>query len=432
MTDFRSHHALKLIADAGFPLLGDSQHLSQENFLHLKASYEEWSRKRDANLLAHLNEKSTSFRVAPPYGDRVFGIAHNVSWYFDEVLVRDPITAILKQLENAPVHEQIQGVVRTAQLLMRSRSLLEAGYVLLYGPSAIPFLPENTPDQYKELAKIPSLRSALIQAAHCGLARTTLPTGQTVDLYQVNLDGAGVIGVGKVKLAAGESLAIPLNAQLPKVTPEELIRTLGKEVFERLDGTFAREIYYTAQATQNAGTLKASSLFDHVAHEAILNHLHDPKNRAQQDATIRAFNLALPYLKNISSEQLMELRGKMPNAFLEFRSSLALLATQSTKEGSHLIPEGMELEVSKSITSLESELQAVLKKERWKGYAGLVTAGLGTLAGIAFSNPTTAIASIATGAMAVASARGEYSSTLTRLSGRPFSFLWLASKTPKK
>src|SRR5262249_51227123 len=121
--------------------------------------YLAWAAERDAALGAHLAEAPNAFRCALKYTDRVFATAYQVLWYFDEIVVPDPISRALSTDDASP--NSLALVKRRLLILAKFRQSIECGYMLLAGPNLIPLVPKEVPSEVTTFAQRPEVEATL-------------------------------------------------------------------------------------------------------------------------------------------------------------------------------------------------------------------------------------------------------------------------------
>ncbi len=96
MTGYNSNWIFKLATNYGIPLdVGAIASMSDDEFESFRGEYKELSTSRDLALDRYTSYKPSLFRVYLPYSDEAFGLASQIVWYLDEVIIRDPIPFIL-------------------------------------------------------------------------------------------------------------------------------------------------------------------------------------------------------------------------------------------------------------------------------------------------------------------------------------------------
>lgn len=89
---------LELAESMGLPKLAGS---IDETFVRRVEEYIEvyraWAQDRDRAVMRHLLESPNAYRVMVPASPDAFGLAARSSWYFDEVIVEDPLASVVSQ-----------------------------------------------------------------------------------------------------------------------------------------------------------------------------------------------------------------------------------------------------------------------------------------------------------------------------------------------
>ena len=96
----RSSHIFTLASEVGIPLtINEVDVPGDDAFKRFSERYRAWASQRDDSLISHLLRTPTLFRSYLPFSRRVFAVAYQVVWYFDELVVRDPVLSKVDQLD---------------------------------------------------------------------------------------------------------------------------------------------------------------------------------------------------------------------------------------------------------------------------------------------------------------------------------------------
>jgi hypothetical protein len=425
--DYLSFPLFDIAEEVGIRLQpGIDEPLQDEQYEAFCGRYRSWAQQRDVLLREHLARGSQLFRVLLPYTNRAFGVAYQLQWYFDEMLIRDPVGVLL---ENQPGDHQLEDrKVRLRQLiqvLAQFLPALKAGHLLLYGQGARDEPPKIEGERLEELAAQPEIQKALMEAIRWGLEPRTAEDGREWLVFQAWLDTAGAFG-WHTKALQGQatSPAIVVGETLRQVSRDEIERVLGADTVQRTKDLFPAEINGTLRNLAVASSMSATPLFDRLVDGLIIEAASNiPQGAFTQ---IGALNVALPYLEGVSPDALVQLRQDDPEAFAEFRLLMNDLVRRAQ---SGMLTEPLEQAAAREILphlrKLEGEFEALKRTRRYAAVLGLAAIAGGVLAGVVLAPVAGAVAAV--GVPAAASLLGS----LEREGGlvsNPFYWLWRARR----
>ncbi len=434
-----SDKLFEIAAESDIPLgPGQQAEMTDEQFDSFKNRYRSWARKRDESLLAYLSRTPRLFRAFLAPTRRAFSIAKQVAWYLDEVIVRDPLPALLA--ENAGKIEERKIRLREGlQFLAGLREFIEAGYVLLAGRGVVdsppPCLnPDELPRLVVAIAQDPSVRSALKEAVRCGYDERPDSLGRPVRIYQLRLDYGELFGFDTIEVPALQTVGIPdhfIGETLPRTTKASLLGKLSVDPFEGMQSLLCHEVHRTLQVVEAAQNLNAAMLFDRQVDEVIVKRCGVELDNRKQDASVTVFDLALPYFRNVPAVRLLELRQDLPSAFLDFRSRLldiVVTARQRTDVDFEELTRKVQLVVIPQIRRLDAEMKA-LRKHKILACGYPLLAVVGGLVGARLGISDTITLTGAVGS-AIQSMRAitDHGSARAMLESNPFYFIWKAGR----
>ncbi len=432
----RSAQIFELATQAGIPLSpGEEEVLDDADFLRFCESYRAWATERDRVLRTYLDATPLPSRCYVPYNPRVFYVTHEVMWYFDEVVVRDPVGLSMPPLDAVDLEKHKVQMRNAIQLLGQFRKSVEDGYMLLAGDDIIPQLGDVTPPVVNELLGRPELIEVLDQAVRFGMDKRSDDQGRIWTVFDAHLDSGWMAGWHVQQLVGtARSPTIVVGESLPRSTALSVSSAIGAEVYESVRPLYAREIHWILHAAALAGSLKAAALVDRQLDAATLALAGNPGiDLRRQAATVGTFNLTLPYLQGVPADRLAEIRNAMPEAFHDFRARMSGIVLRAMNEDPHnaqeLARSLVEQELVPQVRALELEMKAITSKTRILGYGVPLVTALGTLYGAAGGITMVAILPmVVAGAAAAVKAAADSVAGRTKLEGNPFYFLWRAQR----
>lgn len=436
MTNHLSKDIFSIASEFGIPFVfGQREPMSDDDFVKFRDRYLTWSKKRDEALRHYLTHYPQLFRVLLPYTTRVFTLASQVVWYIDELIIRDPIIKLLDNNKESAIEENKDQLQQIIQVLAQFKNAIEGGYILLYGQPFVGATSTTAADLASKLISISEIRQALDEAAYCGFTRANDSFGNPVGIYQISLDTAGIFGfdIKSIKVGPGQSYATPaINVynRLPRVTKQQLQSLVSNDPFKQMDSTYIHEIEATLVVLEAAQRANAAVMFDRIVDSIVIDHTHLPIDPNKQNANVQVLNVVAPYLKNIPSDRLQDIRDKMPNAFKDFRARLYEIVSAGMKNGVGSAADlhmQIDREIVPSLRSLESELNAETKRSRILGYGAPALAAIGSLIGTIVNHPVPEYITLGSTAVSLAAA-ADTARTKEKLKGSPFYFLWKANQ----
>ncbi len=430
----------QLARDAGIPLdPGEEDVLEDQVLLQFCERWKSWAKKRDQAVQMHLGSSGSCFRSYLPYNSRTFRVAYETLWYFDELIVSDPLETVICSVNpDEDDYEQKKQTLReTIQLLHRFRQALESGYLLLVGRSFLVNLGEEGSVATAALLRDPSVVAHLDQTVRYGLRKGTTPDGRDYWVYEADVDSGGLIGMTLEKPQAGDSIPLPkVGKPLPRATLEEIRQEFGEEQLTKVRDLYPREVERTLRNIVTAHSFSAAALFDRPVDATILARAALPKGSAcKTTRAIAQLNLVLPFLKDVPPDRLLELRDNMPDAFREFRATVAEIVERVCRENpdgaAEALPNIADRDVLGAIRRLELEMKAIGKKTRLLGCGLSTILTVGSLIGASLGVDAVAFLAGITGAATSVIGAGAHSvEGRTRAKGSPYYFLWRARQNP--
>lgn len=428
--------AFSLAADSGIPL-DPSMSISDESFERFRQEYSRLAGQRDAELRASLLSSQGQLRAHIPFSERTYSRALETSWFFDEMIVRDPVAVSLARAPRLSQADAKEDLRTTLAHLSVARPALRAGYMRLFGPDLLPLtsdtqLEVDDRDVVNRLMTRQDVRDALRAGARYGCGSVTLPDGQTCRLYTVSYDSGGMCGIlDQIRIEpAGQVILMIVRNGLPEISRAELLGLVRGDVDEAMQRLFEREIFAGLTAAENAQRLGCALVSDKPHTGTILaaagGRAVDPSTQLAADA----FELVVPYLRGVSCERLMALRGSEPLAFRDFRYELLAALEQAQRESpADATRRAREVLARRAVPNLR-----VLTNEMgaWAAKAGLLAGTVpavvlaGSFFAASFQQPTMVAASVLSASLAALAAASSLATERGKMMSNPFYFFWKA------
>jgi hypothetical protein len=432
----RSDFMFGLAKDYEIPLRrGQTEPFTDEALEKFTNDYLARSDQRDAVLMRYVENNPSLFRLFIPFSERAYDTARQIVWYADEIIIRDPISIILRSTYENFEHKKWH-LVNTLQSLYDYRDAISGGYMLLYGTSSVPPLPIEIPNSVLSVIDKPEVHIALRDAAYYGYEQVPdIVDGRIVKLLQVKLDSGEVMSITTPILEPGATanVTLPLGRDLSPISQEEFISMAGEEIFhnDQIRSMFAREVHRAINVALSAQKMRAAAMYDRPVDVTLLANsgvAPDKKPAVHQ----KILDLTVPHVKGVEPERLLDIRTQSPNAFIEFRGKLwDLVSTGIANEdmSAEELKSKFDIEISSHLNKLQSELQSEITKANIIGRGIPLVMGLGTLAGWYFGLPAPALMATALGGITTAvTAHGDNAKATEKAKGHPFYFLWKSQR----
>jgi hypothetical protein len=136
---------------------------------------------------------------------------------------------------------------------------------------------------------------------------------------------------------------------------KEMISDIGKEKFPEAINEF-----YDALIHSKA--LNSSSLFYKEIDYLLIDRLnHEHLNKTKQQYNDLALKFTLPYVEEIPPEYLVDIKLKLPNAFLDFRATISEIIIEAVNEEPNVPIEVIRHKIDSKLYKLLGDLDSEMK-----------------------------------------------------------------------
>jgi hypothetical protein len=401
MTSYKSNFIFDLANE--FEILnrsGEPNEFTDEAFEAFYKKYKEVSELRDYALSHYLQSTPKLFRCHIPFSKWAIPIMTQVVWYYDEIVVNDPLLEIMRseKLALEKKKHDIQDVIR---FLRSFRESLDGGYVLFGGDKILPCNTGSFIQESESIVGVAEVSKAFEEISLIMKKPSPINDNQEDDMTQLEVMYNGfwtetrsmgmyipqhLIDSGKL----GNEIMYDFTRGYKRISKEDLF-AFGKEsMFQTLVREYRKDIEIVLETIANAQRFNAPVLFYRdadtvVAKNYALQHsLPDQKLTADQTV----YKFSLPYVNGIPPERLFDLKIKIPNAFRDFRSLLYNIVQETMKATSDPaeIKYRIEQEVQSHLRKLQVEMSSANTKALFHGLAiptavlagslGLISSGI--------------------------------------------------------
>lgn len=357
--------------------------ITNEDFLNFCNEYKNHAKIRDRNLINHVQGNPVLFRTFIPYNRNLPFTLSQVVWYYDEIIVADPLRGMMMKEERnvIEIQDDKKYVYEVIQFLKRFQDSIEEGFVLLSSDNAFPKFEDDIKENksYLDLIEDKEVLTELEKLIDIGI--------QKLDGKNINGVIAEYRGLRTMKFVPTTNKAEAFMSFVDKYergTPEDLER-LGMR--DMIEGDMRKSfVYDIGSITSNlliAENFKSHAMFSRKLDEAVLRKLNMNVNNYKSDYNNTAFKVTLPFVSGIPTERLVELRMKMPNIFEDFRhhmAELVLKIQEEEKDNPEMVNYKVKGEINKQLIQFEKEQNIALKRTKVIGIGTPVLSLLGTLA----------------------------------------------------
>ena len=430
-----SSDPFEIARDLAIPLNeGAPYDFDDDTYFEYVKRYREWAVIRDKGLAVYLAKTPDLFRCFIPFNNpNTYRICSQVVWYYDEIIIADPMNFLLDDIPAAEIERKLPGnknILRQCLGLLNYFNIpIRAGYLLLAGRGVLPKLNDPPPEILDYLVRNDELKRVLENAVRFGLEKRYTEKGSVCYVWDANLYSGFAVGfIMPGPVYGGKSAAYLLGETLPVATIEEI--TALSPVHIDLTDTYKAELRYIVKSALLGSSISAAVLYDRELDAKTLG-LVQPRDFdiSRQIDAIMPLVLTLPYLENVPPELLQDLRIIMPDSFLVLRSNLVSIIRDAVRKDPENAIRIAQTEIARvvlpELSKLDAEVKAAAKKAKLAALGIPVSIGVGYL----FGNVLGVIPSV--GALGFAyKAFSDYIATLDLIKANPFYFLWKARRRP--
>lgn len=375
-----------------FSKLGSPNYWSDDDLESFTLKYKQQADYRDEALYNYLTNSINLFRCHLPYSKWTLAVARNVVWYYDELIITDPILDLLKN-PHKDLEYQKNRLQNALKFILEFKESIIGGYILFAGDRLVP----NKTGSFKTESELLITDSKVLEGFEnlTLIAKKASPINDNVEdnLTHLHTEYNGMWGENK-----SMSMYIPdhiLNkGKLDNgiffdfVTPFQVARkedliAMGKvDMLTCFQSDYAKDITIVLEAITNAQRFNAPVLFYRDVDRTVAKQyalLNSNPNSHTVSKTI--YDFTTPYLKDIPPDRLFEIRNQIPQSFNDFRYFLYELVVKTMKSTNN--PDEIKYKIDQEVNSMFNKLQVEINnvERKWKvhGLAAPIIAGIGTL-----------------------------------------------------
>jgi len=435
---YKSSEIFSLIEDIGYSIDSGAP-LTDEQLETFISKYRFWSYHRDQAVVNYLTGTKKLFRGYIPFDQRALQTAIEISWYFDELVIYDPIKMWIGAVEkNKEVESAKYNIPQIFQILKRLRYALDEGYLILSGTPSHVIAEDPDPEIIKSLSENSDIIKALNEAIRFGIVDRLDSERRVWKLWHAVLPSGAAIGWVPPNIKWSGTLSSPgyrVGEELPLASYDELKHLLRFDPYDILRNRYPVEIKRTLRIAGLSTYFGSVPVFSRIADGQILAIADGQKPLYEKSSMIlSALNLSLPFLHGVPPERILDIREAIPMAFQDFRNTMVELIDEFRKEfrkeQQDIDPEEYlrvksERKLIPLIRNLDGELKAASRKARILGYGLPTVAALGSLVGcVAGFQPNSLLTALLASPLASVKAAADFKKQETLAQANSVYFLW--------
>jgi hypothetical protein len=366
-----------------FSLSGTANEFTDEAFNLFCDKYKSLSQQRDTALFQYLNSTPNLFRTHLPHSKWAIAVAFSVVWYYDELIVSDPVLQLINSDKTTPEQKKYH-LQQLLTFLKSCRESIDGGFLLFSGNDLTPDKTGLFEAESKSLVNVPQVLDAFEQISR--MVKKSSPINENVadNLTQLEILYDGLWGEIRTmgmyipphvfdanKLTNG--IYYDFMTPYQRLTKEELISFNKADMLESLKHEYSKDISIVLETITNAQRLNSPVLFYREA-DCIAAKSYAASNNKQvvdllTDTTI--YDCLVPYVDGIPAERLFDVRNQVPEAFKDFRAFLfeLVMKTMKSTDNPAEFKFKVDNEINKMIRQLSVEMNNSKNKWRFQGIA---------------------------------------------------------------
>jgi hypothetical protein len=359
-----------------------------ENYIGFCREYIEQSKIRDKYLKEYLRNNPNLFRTFLPWRPYIFGTVFQLQWYYDEIIVYDPIFFEITHFKSGQIEKDKQNLRGVLGYLNRLKDNINEGFLLFGSYDAFSTDPKIIDDnKFETLLSIPELREECDRLVE--VYKMQSEEGKQKEYFNIrcfyrNKQNFFTVykDVEKLKDENGYGITFDLvGSEYTRITLEDI---KAGDFYDRAFDSFKEDYPFEIKEILNyvdiGSTIKTPVLFNNRLDELVLSNIsnHDKiiKSKAND-----YYKLILPFVDGIPPERLYDLRTNMPSSFIDFRNTLFEIIYDFEKSG--IEKEVLELKIKQKvnpiINKLDSEIKNSITKAKIIGVGSAIVGSIGSL-----------------------------------------------------
>ena len=445
MTDnYTSDFIFSLAEKYDIPFKHDKpSEILDESFDGFCKEYIEVVKNRDKNLKNYLLNKPRIFRTFLPWNPYVFNTIFQIQWYYDELIIYDPIVIEIQNFNNENKEEDKNNLRELIAFLNIFNDNISSGF-LLFG--SYDSFPTNSPDistnNLESLVDLPEIREELDKLVH--ISKMEKYNGKDVVDFTIRTYYRGkyafctIIKEPDNQTPDSDGLyswSIDLTGKRYVPTTVDEIKSMDAydKVFNKIKNEYPNEISETLNYLTVGKSINTPVLFNRKLDELIVSNLPDIDKKNIKTEASNYYRLTLPFVNGIPAQHLFDIRNNMPNAFIDFRNTMfeIIYDLQQSDYEPELLELKLQQKVNPIVQKLEVEMKNSLSKSSVLGLGIPLASGLGALGFNQMGIDVPGLAGMIFGGLNISAELKVLIDHLTKkneLKTNPFYYLWKVQK----
>jgi hypothetical protein len=370
-----------------FKILGLSDQRNEftdEAFNLFCDKYKLLSKKRDTALFQYLNSTPNLFRSHLPHSKWAIAVAFNVVWYYDELIVSDPVLQLIN-FDKTTLLQKKNDLQQLLIFLKRCKESIDGGFLLFSGDNITPDKTGLFDADSNLLVNVPEVTDAFEKISL--MVKKTSPINENLadNLTQLEVIYHGFWGeVRRMGMyipphvldanKLGNGISYDFTTPYQRLTKDELINFNKVDMLESLKDEYSKDISIVLETITNAHRLNVPVLFYRNADRIAAKNYATSNNKQDinlfTDTTI--YDCVLPYVDGIPAERLFDVRNQVPEVFKDFRAFLFELVMKTMKSTDN--PAEFKFKIDNEISSMMRKLNVEMSnaKSKWR-FQGVAT-----------------------------------------------------------
>ncbi|MBL3827016.1 MULTISPECIES: hypothetical protein [unclassified Marinobacter] len=365
--DLANDHDISLV-------FGGIQPITDDQFVSFRSSYKNYfdEFQKYVDRLAE-NSREEIWGYIPP-GKKAYITAINSIWYYDRIVVADPVFDILSDANPENIEDRKWMLRDTLQWLYQFRDLIEQGYLIL-GKGYMPAPKEADVEAvYDELSGIDGLISEVYQSVKVEKTYAGDRNGTLTRFFRVSTDIGFNILYKKVRGPKNKE-QFSLFQDMSPSSINELLQEepRGKAAVERI---VKDQLYSLSEMAFISHEQSFSPVLHQISDLRIVQKIFAVDSRSTQNIVPSR----VPVMADIPLDRLLDMREQQSNCFQDFRLKVNEIAGSSSLDFAqnkiNVYLEGMK-------KSLEDEMKNLKRKRRADGYVKMALSAATAITGAA-------------------------------------------------
>jgi hypothetical protein len=395
-TSFNSDFIFRLAEEIGILTCElENNLIPQVVFDDFSKQYISSALERDKSLLHHLSSSFPKFRCSLPPSKWAFGVAASVMWYYDEIIVGDPILQIL----HSETLQQDQKKIQLRNLLGWLEQLKESitgGFLLFIDHSNL-VNPSALQTETDLILGEQQILDQFLRITAMGKKQNPINDDPADNMLQLDVQYNGLSSELRTMgnyipphvLEKGlTEMWFDFMRQFERTSPEELIALGKQDMLDNMKIGYKNDISTILKTVSDSLQMNTPVLFYREVDLSVayqFQNLHSIHKAVSVDMSV--YNYMVPYIAEIPLERVFEVRNQSPTAFNEFRWYMLELVTKLMTEHSDQqeIKYRIERDVQSKMRALTVEMENTKNKMRFEGVAGPLAMFTGSI-GLGLTN----------------------------------------------